>query len=310
MITYLRLTLIRITMSYLSLSNTSFIAITMSFAVICLTIFVLRVITQIRVKQALKDELAQYDNFAMGISFASEILVVIATIAFLFDEISVRTAHSEPIKVAILILLLFGFIKLGHLIHRKWILHRFNEEEAILKQNVCAALVDSSMLIANCIITLGLYTWTHTQGFSNLLIASVSFFLLQGMFALDSKIREQRFAKANQGASLQSNFNLENTSIGIRYAGKSVGLALAAYAGLSSAEFQSGKMVENLFTVVMHCGVMWVLLYALTYIVEKLSLPNIDTALEIDHQDNIGIACIVFAIFCAIGYLLISMFSI
>lgn len=189
-------------------------------------------------------------------------------------------------------------------------MHRFNEEEAILKQNVCAALVDSSMLIANCIITLGLYTWTHTQGFSNLLIASVSFFLLQGMFALDSKIREQRFAKANQGASLQSNFNLENTSIGIRYAGKSVGLALAAYAGLSSAEFQSGKMVENLFTVVMHCGVMWVLLYALTYIVEKLSLPNIDTALEIDHQDNIGIACIVFAIFCAIGYLLISMFSI
>ena len=81
-------------MSYLSLSNTSFVAITISFAVICLTIFSLRIITQIKLKQALKDELAQHDNFAMGINFASEISVVIATIAFLFDEISVIIAGS------------------------------------------------------------------------------------------------------------------------------------------------------------------------------------------------------------------------
>ncbi|WP_372761030.1 hypothetical protein [Pseudoalteromonas sp.] len=297
-------------MSYLSLSNTSLLAIAISFAVICTIIIGLRIITQLKAKQALKEELAQHDNFAMGISFASEISVVIATMAFLFDEISISTAQSNPVKVIFVICLLFLFIKVGHLIHRKWILYRFNEEAAILKQNVCAALVDSGMLIANCIITLGLYTWTHTQGFSSLLIAFVSFFVLHGMFALDSKIREQRFARANQGASLQSNFTLENTSIGIRYAGKSIALALAAYAGLSSAAFQNGKMVENIFTLVMHCGVMWVLLYCLTYVIKKISLPNIDTSLEIDHQDNIGIACIEFAIFCAIGYLLISMFSI
>jgi len=297
-------------MSYLSLSNTSLIAIAISFTVICLATFSLRVLIQMKSKQVLKDELAQYDNFAIGISFASEIAVVIATIAFLFDEISINTAQSNPLKVAVLITLLFTFIKMGHLIHRKWILHRFNEEAAILKKNVCAALVDSGMLIANCIITLGLYTWTYTLGLGNLLIAFVSFFVLQCMFALDSKIREYRFAKTNQGASLQNNFNLENTSIGIRYAGKSIGLALAVYAGLSSAAFQNGKMVENLFTLITHCSVMWVLLYTLTYIIKKISLPNIDTALEIDHQDNIGIACIEFSVFCAIGYLLISMFSI
>jgi len=296
-------------MSYLSLSNTSLVAIAISFVVICIIIISLRIITQIKAKQALKEELAQHDNFAMGISFASEISVVIATMAFLFDEISMSTAQHNPLKVVILIVLLFTFIKAGHLIHRKWILHRFNEEAAILKQNVCAALVDSGMLLANCIIALGLYTWTHAQGFSNLLIAFVSFFTLQGMFALDSKIREYRFAKANQGASLQSNFNLENTSIGIRYAGKSIGLALAVYAGLSSAAFQNGKMVENIFTLVMHCGVMWVLLYCLSFVIKAISLPNIDAALEVDHQDNIGIACIEFAVFCAIGYLLISMFS-
>ncbi|MBQ4832844.1 hypothetical protein J8L70_06290 [Pseudoalteromonas sp. MMG010] len=297
-------------MSYLSLSNTSFAAIAISFIVICITIISLRLYSEYRAKKALKDELAQRDNFAMGISFASEIIVVIATMAFLFDEISLNTAQSHPVKVIILIVLLFSFIKIGHLIHRKWILSRFNEEAAILKQNVCAAMVDSGMLIANCIITLGLYTWTHIQGYSNLLIAIVSFFVLQGIFSIDSKIRERKFASANQGASLQSNFNHENTSIGIRYAGKSIGLSLALYAGLSSAVFQNGKMVENLFTLVMHCGVMWLLLYCLAFIIKMVSLPKINTALEVDHQDNIGIACIEFAVFCAVGYLLISMFSI
>ncbi|MGB1290889.1 MAG: hypothetical protein ACPG5Z_02095 [Pseudoalteromonas sp.] len=297
-------------MSYLSLSNTSLVAIAICFTVICIAVFSLRGLNHLKAKQALKEELAQHDNFAMGISFASEITVVIATIAYLFDEISLSAAQSNPLKIMILIVLLFAFIKVGHLIHRKWILYRFNEEAAILKQNVCAAMVDSGMLIANCIISLGLYNWSHTQGFSSLLIAFVSFFLLQGFFALDSKIREYRFAKANQGASLQSNFNLENTSIGIRYAGKSIGLALAMYAGLASATFHNGKMVENLFTLALHCGSMWLLLYILTSIIKYISLPNIDTALEIDHQDNIGIACIEFAVFCAIGYLLISMFSI
>ncbi|MGO3849465.1 hypothetical protein NDQ71_08250 [Pseudoalteromonas sp. KG3] len=297
-------------MSYLSLSNTSLLAIAICFTVICLAVICLRVVSQIKAKQALKEELAQHDNFAMGISFASEISVVIATMAFLFDEINISAAQSNPLKMVVLIVLLFTFIKVGHLIHRKWILHRFNEEAAILKKNVCAALVDSGMLIANCIITLGLYSWSHTQGFSNLLIAFVSFFLLQGIFALESKLREYRFARANQGASLQNNFNLENTSIGIRYAGKSIGLALAIYAGLASATFHSGKMVENLFTLALHCGTMWLLLYLLTTIIKFISLPNIDTALEIDHQDNIGVACIEFAVFSAIGYLLISMFSI
>ena len=99
-------------MSYLSLSNTSLVAIAISFAVICVTIVLLRILTQIKAKQALKEELAQHDNFAMGISFASEIMVVIATIAYIFDEISLSAAQSNPLKVLLLIVLLFAFIKI------------------------------------------------------------------------------------------------------------------------------------------------------------------------------------------------------
>ncbi|MGO2076501.1 MAG: hypothetical protein ACTH3B_15325, partial [Pseudoalteromonas sp.] len=60
-------------MSYLSLSNTSLLAIAICFMVICLAVICLRVVSQLKAKQALKEELAQHDNFALGISFASEI---------------------------------------------------------------------------------------------------------------------------------------------------------------------------------------------------------------------------------------------
>lgn len=294
----------------LSLANINFLAILVSFTIISAAIIVLRRITEWRAKKTLSDELAQRDNFALGINYATQIAVVCISMAFLFDEISLHTAQQEPVHVFLLITLFFVFIFLGQFIHRKWILHRFNEESAILKQNICAALVDSGMLLGNCVVVLGLYRWVHPQGLSNLLIVTLAFLLLQAIFAIDSRVRETRFAKFNQGASLQENFNLDNTSIGIRYAGKSIGLSLALYAGLSTAPYVDAKLVDNLFALAAHCGAMWLILYVGTIILKHLSLPKIDIGLEVDHQDNIGVACLEFAVFCAMGYLLISMFSV
>ena len=140
-------------------------------------------------------------------------------------------------------------------------------------------------------------------------VVFVNFLFLQGLFALDSKVREARFAKVNQGASLQSNFNPENTSIGIRYAGKSVGMALALYAGLASADYYSGKMVENVFTLAVHCGLMWLLVNAMARAVLLIVLYRVDTGVEVDPPNNVGIAAVVFSVYCAMGYLLIQFFA-
>ncbi|CAH9053562.1 hypothetical protein PSECIP111951_00847 [Pseudoalteromonas holothuriae] len=297
-------------MTYLSLANINFFAILSSFIVICLVVTVLRLQVQYRAKQALQEELAKRDNFALGISYACQIAVIVFSVAYFFNDIKYHTVREQPLQSTLTISLIFVFIYFGQYIHRKWILYQFNEGEEILKQNICAALVDSGMLIANGILVLGLYHWVHPQGISDLLVVCSSFLLLQGMFALDSKFRESRFAKVNQGASLQQNFSLANTSIGIRYAGKTIGLALAIYAGLHSAPYHGAMIVENLFSVVLHCGLMWALLYAGSIALLSFSLPKVDIGLEVDHQDNIGIACIEFAVFVSIGYLLINTFSV
>ena len=297
-------------MSYLSLANINFLAIAICFVFACGLTILLRLIVQRSANNLLNEELAQRDNFALGISYACQIAIVSICMAYLFNDLGVEQAQQHPLKALLTISLILAFIYAGQWVHRKWILRQFNEEEAILKQNICAAMVDSGMLLSNTILVLGLYHWVHPKGWSDLLVVGLSFVLLQFLFAFDSKVRESRFAELNQGASLQQNFNLKNTSIGIRYAGKSIALSLAIYAGLHSAPYHGAMVVENLFSVILHCGVMWVLLYLGSYVLLHLSLPKVNIGLEVDHQDNVGIACLEFAVFCSMGYLLINLFSV
>jgi hypothetical protein len=54
---------------------------------------------------------------------------------------------------------------------------------------------------------------------------------------------------------------------------------------------------------------MWAALYIVSYSLVNFALPKVNVGLEVDHQDNIGVACIEFAVFTSIGYLLINTFS-
>ena len=297
-------------MSYLSLLDINIFAILVCFALASLIVIGHRLIMQYKAKKALESEIAKRDNFAFGINYACQISIIAITGAYIFPDVYKHLTTGHFTLAILTVLISFSFILLGQYIHRKWILNRFNEEKAIMKQNICAALVDSGMLLGNTILVLGIFHRLHPQGFSDLLVATMSFIVLQLAFAIDSKLRELRFAKANQGASLQQNFNLANTSIGIRYAGKTVGLSLALFAGLQSAPYHGATIVENINSVLLHCGIMWVLLYSMSFSLIHFALPRVNIGLEVDHQDNIGVACIEFAVFTAMGYLLINIFSV
>lgn len=297
-------------MSYLSLLDINIFVILSCFVLASLIVIGHRLVIQHKAKRALESEIAKRDNFAFGINYACQIGIIAITGAYIFPDVYEHLVAGHFMLAILTVMISFSFILLGQYIHRKWILNRFNEEKAIMKQNICAALVDSGMLLGNTILVLGIFHWLHPQGVSDLLVATMSFIALQLVFAIDSKLREMRFAKANQGASLQQNFNLANTSIGIRYAGKTVGLALALFAGLQSAPYHGATIVENINSVLLHCSIMWVLLYITSYSLIHLALPKVNVGLEVDHQDNIGVACIEFAVFTAMGYLLINLFSV
>ena len=297
-------------MSYLSLLDINIFAILACFVLASLVVTGHRKIIQYKAKKALESEIAKRDNFAFGINYACQIGIIAITSAYIFPDLYQHLTAGRFTLAILTVVISFSFILLGQYIHRRWILNRFNEEKAIMKQNICAALVDSGMLLGNTILVLGIFHWLHPQGISDLLVATISFIVLQAIFAIDSKLREIRFAKANQGASLQQNFNLANTSIGIRYAGKTIGLSLALFAGLQSAPYHGATIVENINSVLIHCGMMWALLYITSFSLVNWALPKVNVGLEVDHQDNIGVACIEFAVFSTMGYLLINISSV
>jgi len=295
-------------MDYITLSNQAFIALGSSFILALLVILIVRTIMKNKSPNGLRKELAQKDNFAMGISYASTLFTVLVVTGFLFKNLSFTDIRADTLYGILLMLFAFAYIHIGKNIHAHFILKDFNEEKEIQHKNICAALVESGVMIGNGVLILGLYNWSHAQSLDGLLILAITFILLQVFMYLSSRWQEYAFSKANQGSSLQNQFKFENISLGLRYGGQTLGTCLAIYAGLASAAYFPGKMVENLLMVAMQCGILIILHQFLSALAIRLALPKINTESEIDQQDNIGIASIELAIYIAVGLLLVKLF--
>ncbi|SFB81873.1 hypothetical protein [Pseudoalteromonas denitrificans] len=295
-------------MDYITLSNQAFIALSCSFILALLVILIVRSIIKNKSPHGLRRELAQKDNFAMGISYAATLFTVLVVTGFLFKNLSFTDIQADAIYGFFLMVFAFAYIHLGKSIHAKIILKDFNEEKEIQHKNICAALVESGVMIGNGVLILGLYNWSHAQSLDGLLILAVTFIQLQFFLYLNSRWHEYLFSKANQGSSLQNQFKFENISLGLRYGGQTLGTCLAIYAGLASTNYFPGKMVENLLMVALHCGILIFLQQFLSALAIRLALPKINTESEIDQQDNIGIASIELAVYIAVGLLLVKLF--
>jgi hypothetical protein len=297
-------------MSYIILSNNQLIAL--AITVLVVLAFLMAIKSQLQntsSEQNLMSELAKKDNFAVGISYAASIFSVILVIGFIAKEFNLTDWQNSLPQLIIALMLAIIFIWLGKWVHNKLILRNFNEAKAIEKRNLCAALVDSGVLIANSVIVLGLYKWSEATNFNTLLIDIIGFIVIQVIILIHTRWQEQRFATTNQGASLQRYFVYDNTSIGLRFAAEMIALSLAIYAALSSIKFIDGNFIDNVITIMVNVAIFVSLHQIIAFLVLKIALPKVIKEIEVDQQDNIGIASIELAVHLAIGILLIFLFS-
>ena len=82
-------------MSYLSLANINFLAIAICFVFACGLTILLRLIVQRSANNLLNEELAQRDNFALGISYVCQIAIVSICMAYLFNDLGVEQAQQH-----------------------------------------------------------------------------------------------------------------------------------------------------------------------------------------------------------------------
>ncbi|MBE0362982.1 hypothetical protein PULV_a0593 [Pseudoalteromonas ulvae UL12] len=296
-------------MTYNALLQQALIALTVTFLITFIVILFLRYRANQKSEIGLVKELSQKDNFAVGISYAARIFTLTLIVGYLIRHLNFTDIQADLIYAGILISLAICFSYAGKQIHNKWVLSRFNEEQEILKRNVSAALVESSALLGNALIILGLYKWSHTQSVDGLIIVSLTFAVIQLFLFLHSRWQEYLFAKANQGSSLQEYLSFDNTALGLKYSSQTLSVCMAIYAALSFMPYLAGAIVDNILTALFYSAVFILFQQMSSALFTRLALPKVDTESEIDQQDNIGVASIELAIYLAIGLVLIAIFN-
>ncbi len=299
-------------MSYITISIHTVAALVASLSLALIVAFTIRQITAKRSQSSIKAELAQKDNFAMGISYAAWLFTSVVVIGYTVDRIPEKHTLSEMSDLLLPLLWVFtsfAFIHIGRVIHAHFIINRFNEDKAILQKNVCAALVESGAIISNGVIVVALYQWLSPDSVYDYILMFIAFLFCQVVLTLQSRWHEYTFAKANQGERLQRSFKFDNTAIGLRYASRTVAGSFALYAGLNLATYNPNLFIDNFFSLAINCITLLIMHLGLCTLFTRIALPRINAENEIDQQDNVGIACIELAINLSLGLLLVRILA-
>ncbi len=289
-------------------SNEQVKTILLTFTLVFLYFFVNRKITQYRTKRHLTVELAKHDNFAYGLSYAGSIFGFVLIASEVLSGLSFNDVRSDTLHGIVYALLAVVFVELGRYIHDRHILFNFDENNAINHRNIAGAVVDSASVIANAICIIAIYYWSGANSFGDLPITLLMFCLSQAMLLMITRWRESQYAKANQGESMQRMLSQGNLSLSIYYAGFLIAGALAIKTGAHISHYDGAEVVSDVINFVLASTAIMILTALLSALGSKIVLANIDADIEINHQDNVGIALIEFAVTIAIALILLKVF--
>jgi hypothetical protein len=255
-----------------------------------------------------KDELSHKDNFAYGISMAG---AVAAMGIALSGAITGELAGSYSIEL--LGMLAYGvmgliLIKAGRFIHDKFALPAFNKHDLILNRNISVGLVDAASVIATAIVVRASLIWVEGLDINTFIAIISAWIVSQVMLVLITRIFEWKFS-LNNASNFQSTLETGHIALAIRYAGYLISTAMS----VTAASYFIIYDTESLWLGITQWAVMSLILMAcltvLTSIAKFIVLWGINRRVEVEEQDNIGIATIEFAISFSIALLLMALMS-
>lgn len=255
-----------------------------------------------------KDELSKKDNFAYGISMAG---AVAAMGIALSGAITGELAGSYTIE-------LFGMfaygisglilIKAGRFIHDKFALPDFKKHELILDRNISVALVDAASVIATAIVVRASLIWVEGLDINTFIAIASAWIVSQVMLVLITRIFEWKFSH-NNSVTFQETLEGGQIALAIRYAGYLISTAMS----VTAASYFIIYDVNNIWLGVSQWAIMSLILMAcltlLTTLAKFIVLWGINRRVEVEDQENIGIATIELATSFSIALLLMALMT-
>jgi hypothetical protein len=285
----------------------SILAIDLGIAVVLLTL--MRYLQGWSVKVNSSAELAERDNFAFGISTAGAIAALGIVLTGAITGEAAASYVTEAIGMTSYGLFGLFLIKFGRFIHDKVALNEIDKNAEILKGNVSVAIVDASVAIATAIIIRAVLMWAEDITINTFIAIFSAFLISQCILVLLTRLREYRYAKRNQDASMQQALSENQIALAIRHSGYLIAMALSFNAASHFIIYNPTAYVTNVIGWSVFSLIMLVALSALITLVKKLVLARIDLAKEVEQQQNIGIAAVEMAISIAIALILTALMA-
>lgn len=260
-----------------------------------------RYITEYRTGRNLHQELGEHDNFAYGLSYAGTIFAFLTIASEVFGQLSLSFKSSNIINMVLVGVLTIICIEAGRFIHDRLIMVGFDENEAINKRNLAGATIDAASVVANAIVVVAIFNWYGGHDFLELPIILVVYVIFQIHLLLLTRWREHRYAEYNQGESMQRTFKIENLAISIQHSGYLIALALAAKTTTQVLIYDQQSTTANLLGFTLGTLLVMILTIIIAAISHKIILNNINSEVEIGHQNNIGIATVEMSTLVAVA---------
>jgi len=267
-------------------------------------IFVFRSLLGVFVGVNVKDELANKDNLAFGLSIAGGIAALCLVLGAAVGGEASAGLTTEAINVLTYGIAGIVLLRCGVLINDKIFLSDFSVSEKIREKNIAVGTVQAANLIAVGILISSAVSWVEDETWHGLggvvLVYFAGQIVLSGVTALRISIYKSR----HDTSSWQQAIGAGNTALAIRYAGQIIGTAIAASAMAGMVSYIPGAVVTSAMYWLGMALVAMLVLWGLYKICVVAILPGVDIVEEVDNQGNTAIAFIEAALFIGMAVII------
>ncbi|MBE8167449.1 MAG: DUF350 domain-containing protein [Shewanella sp.] len=254
-------------------------------------------------------ELAEKDNFAFGISTAGAVAAMGIVLTGAITGEAGSSYAVEAIGLSAYGICGLILIKLGRFLHDKIALNKINKTESILAGNKAVSIVDASAVIATAIIIRATLLWAEGLNIDTFIAIFSSFIIAQLMMVLLTRWREYSYAKRNQGESFQQGLQNNNTALALRHSGYLIAMGLSFNAASHFIPFSPTAYVANVVSWLVFSIIMLLVLSVMQAIVKAVVLSKINRSLEVEKQQNVGVAAIEMAISISVALILTALMA-
>lgn len=238
-----------------------------------------------------KDELANKDNPAFGITIAFSL------VSF-FIIMGAASTGSDRVPLGEEILLMSGYglggmvmLFISKLLLDNIAMRSFCIQEQIRNRNVAAAIIDGSNVLATAIIIFSYMSWVKGTSIESILLVAFCWIMSQVLLTGISFLRSALF-KSKDNITLQDSIKNGNIAVAIRYSSYKIAFGLTVLAASEHYQFEIGGY-DNLWlatAIFMTSVLLAIAVKVLTWISKVMIFGLIDFADEINDQKNTGLA--------------------